>query len=41
MVKVGRVYLVSEHRAVWEASGGVDAKCVSNANGKDFKNNSL
>lgn len=37
MEKVGRVYPVSVHRAVWEVSGGVDAKCISNANGKDLK----
>lgn len=37
MVKVGKVYLASVHRAVWEVSGGVDANCVSNSNGKDLK----
>ncbi len=35
MVKVGKS--VSVHRAVWEVSGGGDAKCVSNATGKDLK----
>ncbi len=34
MVKVGKS--VAVHRAVWEVSGGGDAKCVSNAT-KDLK----